>query len=52
MTNTNKITLLLCGDFRFDENKNKFILQSSINYVKIFSGPFSNKILLISQRCD
>ena len=38
MSNTNKITLLLCGDSRFDENKNKFILQSSINYVKIFSG--------------
>ena len=30
MTVNNKITLLLYGDSRFDENKNKFILQSSI----------------------
>ena len=41
MTDNNKITLLLHGDSRFDENKNKFILQSSIKYIKtieIFSG--------------
>ena len=43
MTNNKKITLLLYGDSRFDENKNKFILQSSIKYVKTterFSGSF------------
>ena len=34
MTDNNKITLLLYGDSRFDENKNKFILQSSIKYKK------------------
>ena len=32
MTDNNKIMLLLYGDFRFDENKNKFILQST--YIK------------------
>ena len=43
MTDNNKITLLLYGDSRFDENKNKFILQSSIKYIKTterFSGSF------------
>ena len=34
MTENNKITLLLYGDSRFDGNKNKFILQSSIKYIK------------------
>ena len=34
MTDNNKITLLLYGDSRFDENKNKFILQSSMKYIK------------------
>ena len=41
MTANSKITLLLYGDSRLDENKNKFILQSSIKYIKItkiFSG--------------
>ena len=41
MTNNNKITLLLYGDSCFDENKNRFILQSSIKYIKTtekFSG--------------
>ena len=32
MTDNSKITLLLYGDSRFDENKNKFILQSSIKF--------------------
>ena len=43
MTDNNKITLLLYGDSRFDENKNKFILQSSVKYIKTterFSGSF------------
>ena len=34
MTDNNKITLLLHGDSRFDENKNKFVLQSSIKNIK------------------
>ena len=39
MTNNNKIMLLLCGDSRFDEKKNKFILQSSyIKTTERFSG--------------
>ena len=43
MTDNNKITLLLYGDSRFDENKNKFILQSSVKYIKTterFSGSY------------
>ena len=32
MTDNNKIMLLLYGDFRFDENKNKSIFQST--YIK------------------
>ena len=41
MTDKNKITLLFYGDSRFDENKNEFIFQSSIKYIKTtkrFSG--------------
>ena len=34
MTGNNKITLLLYGDSRFDENKNKFLLQSFIKHIK------------------
>ena len=34
MTDNDKIRLLLYGDFRFDENKNEFVLQSSIKYIK------------------
>ena len=34
MTGNNKITLLLYGDSRFDENKRKFLLQSFIKYTK------------------
>lgn len=34
MTDNNKIALLLFGDYRFDKNKRKFILQSSMKYVK------------------
>ena len=29
-----KENLLLCGDSRFDENKNKVILKATINYIK------------------
>ena len=50
MTDNNKITLLLYGDSRFDENKNKFILQPSIKYIKKlkdFPGPFLNKFHLL-----
>ena len=34
MTDNNKITLLLYGDSRLDENKNKSTLQPSIKYLK------------------
>ena len=34
MTDNNRISLLLYGDACFDENKNEFILQSSIKYIK------------------
>ena len=48
MTDNNKITLLLYGNSRFDENKNKFILQSSIKYIKKTNpDPFSNKFHLL-----
>ena len=42
MTDNNKITLLLYGDSRFDENKSKFTLPLSIKYIEtteILSGP-------------
>ena len=29
----NKVTLLLYGDSRFDDNKNNFILSASITYI-------------------
>ena len=41
MTDNRKRGILLYGDSRFDENKNKFILQATINYLKSserFSG--------------
>ena len=34
MTDNRKRDILLYGDSRFDENKNKFILQATINYLK------------------
>ena len=34
MNNNNKMTLLLYGDSCFDEKKNKFILKTSIKYIK------------------
>ena len=40
-TDNNRIDILLYGDSRFDENKNKIILEATINYLKIskiFSG--------------
>ena len=43
MTNNNKISLLLYGDSRFDQNKNKFILQLSKKYknnLKVLWVPF------------
>ena len=47
------ITELLYGDSRFDGNKNKIILEATINYLKNserfsgFLGPFSNKIYIM-----
>ena len=41
MTDKNKINLLLYRDSRFDENKNKFLLQLPTKYIKAterFSG--------------
>ena len=55
MTDNNEMTLLSYGDSCFDENKNTFILQSSIKYIKTLKDspdPFSNKISFISQCCD
>ena len=47
MTDNKKITLLLYGDSRFDESKNKFTLQSSMKYIKsnwkILRTPFRVK---------
>ena len=34
LTNNNRIDILLYGDSRFDENKNKIILEATINYLK------------------
>ena len=34
ITDNSKITLLLYGDSRFEQNKNEIILQSSITYIK------------------
>ena len=34
MTNIRKRDILLNGDSRFDENKNKFILQATMSYLK------------------
>ena len=34
LTDNYRIDILLYGDSRFDENKNKFILEASINYLK------------------
>ena len=40
-TDSNRIEILLYGDSRFDENKNKIVLETNINYLensKRFSG--------------
>ena len=34
MTDNRKRDILLYGDSRFDEDKNKFILEATINYLK------------------
>ena len=34
MSNNNKKDLLLFGDSRFDENKNKVILEATITFIK------------------
>ena len=50
LTDNNRIDILLYGDSRFDENKNKIILKATINYLKNserFLGPFSNKIFIM-----
>ena len=36
LTNNNRIDKLLYGDSQFDENKNKIILEATINYLKNF----------------
>ena len=33
LSDDNKVSLLLYGDARFDNNKNKFILSASITYI-------------------
>ena len=43
MSDKNKKDVLLHGDFRFDENKNRFILEATKKYIKTserFSGSF------------
>ena len=48
----NKKDMLLYGDSRFDENKNKFILEATINLIKILKdslNPFLNKAFLIME---
>ena len=43
MTDNRKRDILLYGDSRFDENKNKLILEATTNYLKNserFSGSF------------
>ena len=42
MSDNVKKNLLLFGDSRFDENKNRFILEATITYIlssERFSGP-------------
>ena len=34
LTDNNRIDILLYGDSRFDENKNKIVLEGTINYLK------------------
>ena len=34
LTDNIRIDILLYGDSRFDENKNKIILEATINYLK------------------
>ena len=34
LTDNNRIDILLYGDSRFDGNKNKIILEATINYFK------------------
>ena len=44
LTDNNRIDIILYGDSRFDENKNKIILEATVNYLKNyerFSGFFS-----------
>ena len=43
LTADNRIDILLCGDSRFDENKNKIILEATINYLK-YSDRFSGSL--------
>ena len=44
LTDNYRIDILLYGDLRFDENKNKVILEASINYLKN-SKRFSGSLL-------
>ena len=36
LSDRNKKKVLLYGDFRFDENKNKLIFEANITYIKNF----------------
>ena len=34
LTDNSRIDILLYGDSRFDENKNKIFLEAAVNYIK------------------
>ena len=49
MTDNRQQDILLCGDSRFDKNKNKIILEATISYWKIlkeFLDPLLNNNLV------
>ena len=50
LTDNKRIDILLNGDSRLDENKNKIILEATINYLKNserFSGSLPNEIFIM-----
>ena len=44
LSDENKVSLLLYGDSRFDDNKNNFILSASITYI-LETERFSTSLL-------
>ena len=61
MSDNVKEDLLLYSDLRFDENKNKFILKATMNYIKILKkslDPFfinvslQNNVQLLTYNSD